>query len=137
VQALGDEKAPGVEDFRGRPLLLLFFNIGCPGCTGRAIPFSLQLREQFPDLQIVGIHARFEGPAYSPSQVRAVIEYLKVPYPVLLDEGHETFSRYAAGGTPHWVLLDADGHIVRSIFGSMAGSQQRLAYALLELYGEG
>ena len=45
-----------------------------------------------------------------------------------------TFRRYEAGGTPHWVLIDADGVIRKSIFGSMDGARQRLDYALEELF---
>ncbi len=45
-----------------------------------------------------------------------------------------TFLRYEAGGTPHWVLIDTEGIIRKSIFGSMDGARQRLDYALEELF---
>ena len=34
------ESIPKPDDFKGKPLLILFFYLGCPGCVGRAIPFA-------------------------------------------------------------------------------------------------
>jgi peroxiredoxin len=126
---------PGLRAFRGRPVLLLFFNIGCAGCTGRALPFSLELAERYPELQIIGLHTSFEAGSQHPaSRVQAVIDYFKLPYLVFQDDGAETFHAYQAEGTPHWVLIDAEGVVQRSVFGSMAGSIQRLEYAMQELF---
>jgi hypothetical protein len=55
---------------------------------------------------------------------------------VFVDDGDATFRAYEAEGTPHWVLINADGTIRKSVFGSMAGSLQRLNYALQELFPE-
>ncbi len=127
----------GPEAYRGRPLLLLFFNIGCAGCTGRAIPYTLELHERYPQLHIVAIHSSFSvSSTYPVGQIKAVLDYFKIPYPVLLDEGETTFERYQAEGTPHWVLIDAEGRVLKSFFGSMEGAVQRMEYTLLELFPE-
>ena len=119
----------------GQALLLLFFNVGCPGCMGRALPFSLELAAQYPALQIVGIHTSFEaGSKYATAQIQAIVAYFKLPFPAFLDDGDATFLRYKAGGTPHGVLIGAEGIIRKSIFGSMDGARQRLDYALEELF---
>ena len=55
IETLDGSKTPKLVDFKGRSLLLLFFNIGCPGCLGRAIPYAVKLRKQFPGLIIIGI----------------------------------------------------------------------------------
>jgi len=52
----------------------------------------------------------------------------------VLDQGHQTWSAYDAGRTPHWVLINANGEIEKSIFGSMPNSLQRLDYSLIELF---
>jgi peroxiredoxin len=128
---------PGLRAFLGRPILLLFFNIGCSGCTGRALPFTLELAERYPELQIIGVHSSFEaGSRHPTSSVQAVIDYFKLPYLVFMDDGDATFRAYEAEGTSHWVLINADGTIRKSVFGSMAGSLQRLNYALQELFPE-
>ncbi len=116
-------------------MLLLFFNVGCPGCMGRALPFSLELAARYPGLRLVGLHTSFEkGSDYAPARIQAVVEYFALPYPVYLDDGDATFLRYEAGGTPHRVLVEAGGIIRKSIFGSMDGARQRLGYALEELF---
>lgn len=121
--------------YKGKPLLILFWSIGCAGCTGRAIPYTLELQERYPDLQIVAFHSEFEhAKKHTPADVRAVADYFRLPYPVLIDESLTTFDAYEAMGTPHWVLVEADGTIRRSIFGSLPGSIQRLDYALMELF---
>ena len=135
VTTLSGDAAPDLESLLGRPLLLLFFNVGCPGCMGRALPFSLDLAARYPGLQFIGIHTSFEkGSDFAPARIQAVVEYFDLPYPVYLDDGDATFLRYEAGGTPHWILIDADGIIRKSIFGSMDGARQRLDYALEEVF---
>ncbi len=72
----------------GQALLLLFFNVGCPGCMGRALPFSLALARRYPGLRIIGLHTSFEkGSDDAPARIQAVVEYFKLPYPVYQDDG--------------------------------------------------
>lgn len=124
-----------LESFLGRPLLLLFWNVGCSGCTGRALPLTLTLGAEYPDLAIVAIHSVFGRGQTQPSDtIRAVVDYFALPYPVLEDDGDRTFQAYGAEGTPHWILIRGDGTVDRSIFGSMDGARQRLRYALQELF---
>jgi thiol-disulfide isomerase/thioredoxin len=133
AQTLSGEPAPPIESFRGRPLLVLFFSRGCPACLSRAVPYARALAYEFPELAIVGIHTRLEGPVYSPDQVNEIVQLHRIAYPVLLDDGHESYDRMGAEGTPHWILIDATGRLVRSLFGSMPNTIQRLQYVLLEM----
>ena len=134
IKPLDDSKIPMLEDFKGGALLLLFFNIGCPSCLGRAVPNALKLEKEFPGLKILGVHTCFEGRAYPSDQIRLNLDRLKVEFPIVVDDGHETWSAYDAGGTPHWVLINENGEIVKSIFGSMPNSLQRLDYSIIELF---
>jgi len=60
-----EENLPTVEDFKGKPLLIVFFNLGCPGCKGRALPYANRIAYENEDnINVVGIHTRFEGPEY-------------------------------------------------------------------------
>lgn len=113
--------------------LLFFFNIGCSGCTGRAIPFTRTLITQYPKLQIAAIHTDFES-STSRSQLKIVVDYLDLPYPVLRDDGDATFQAYAAEGTPHWYILNPNGNIQKSIFGSLGTALQRIDYTLAEVF---
>lgn len=132
VLSINDQAAPSLASFRGNALLILFFSRGCPSCLSRAIPFSLQVRKVYPEINLVGIHTRFEGAVYSPTQIDEIIQLHHIPYPVYRDQGHETFDLMGAEGTPHWILLNEKGNPVRSIFGSMPNALQRLDYLLQE-----
>lgn len=125
-----------LEPYRGKPVLLLFFNIGCLTCKSRAIPYARDLQRVFPGLELVGIHTHIEGPAYSSRQIEEVLALHKVAFPVYMDEGHAAFDRFRAEGTPHWGVFDPEGQLVRSVFGSFPNSLQRVYYALTELTQE-
>lgn len=57
-QIFGDT-VPNVEDYKGKPLLILFFNIGCPGCKGRALPYANRvIVENGDNVNVIGIHTR-------------------------------------------------------------------------------
>ena len=134
IESINDSKIPEFADFSCKPLLMLFFNIGCPACLGRAVPYALNLQKQFPELKLLGIHTRFEGREYPAEQIQLNLDRLKVDFSVVIDQGHQTWSDYEAGGTPHWVLINAKGEIEKSIFGSMPNSLQRLDYSLIEVF---
>ncbi|MCB9282829.1 MAG: TlpA family protein disulfide reductase [Lewinellaceae bacterium] len=125
---------PDLTQYHGKNLLILFYSMGCPGCLGRAIPFSLQLQKAYPDLQLVAIHTHFERPRHTPEEIGQAALQLGVGYPVFLDKGLETASLYQAEGTPHWVLVGKEGELLKSIFGSMPNALQRLDLSLMELY---
>ncbi|MEL7341423.1 MAG: TlpA disulfide reductase family protein, partial [Bacteroidota bacterium] len=124
---------PDLIMYRGQPIMLLFWNVGCPNCKSRALPFAKQLARAYPEIQVVGIHTRFEGPVYSPAQVDQIRQLLKIDFPMYLDDGKTTWANFQAEGTPHWVLVEAEGQIHRSVFGSMPGALQRLDFVLREM----
>ena len=128
---------PELAQYRGKNLLVLFYSMGCPGCLGRAIPFSLQLQKTYPELQLVAIHTHFERSKHTPEQIRKAADQMGVNYPVFLDKGVETATVFQAEGTPHWVLAGKEGELLKSIFGSMPNALQRLDLSLMELYQEG
>jgi thiol-disulfide isomerase/thioredoxin len=131
---LDGQPAPPLADFRGHPLLVLFWGLGCPACKGRALPFTRELRRHYPALSIVGVHTHLEGPKYSPAQIEEMVQLHKLDYPMYQDADHpRTYHLYRAEGTPHWILADAEGRLLRSVFGSMPGQLQRLDYLLREM----
>ncbi|MEL7534112.1 MAG: TlpA disulfide reductase family protein [Bacteroidota bacterium] len=133
LKDINGSPVPGLESFEGKPIMLLFWNIGCPNCKSRALPFAKQLARAYPEIEMMGVHTRFEGPAYSPAQVNEIKQLLKIDFPMYLDQGKETWQAFAAEGTPHWVMIDAEGNIHRSVFGSMPGALQRLDFVLREM----
>jgi len=138
LEPLGDQHVPRQEDFLGKPLLILFFYLGCPGCIGRAIPFANRMAFEYGEkISVVGIHSNTEGPEYSDEELLATLSSLHVRFPVYKDAGFATtFFDYQAAGTPHWMLVNGDGRIIRSIFGSDPNrALLRLDYAIREELG--
>jgi thiol-disulfide isomerase/thioredoxin len=115
----GDE-VPALEDFLGKPLMILFFSLGCPGCLGRAIPYANRLVYEHGDkLQVVGIHTNFEGVDFKKERFEQAKAEFYIRFPFYKDYNfNTTFLDYQAGGTPHWILLDSQGDIAYTIFGS-------------------
>lgn len=114
-----NDEVPNVASYRGKPLLIMFFYMGCPGCKGRAIPFANRIVYEDSGVQVIGIHTRFEGRTYSDEELMAAKEefYIRFPYYRDIPEA-KTFNEYKAGGTPHWLLVNKDGVVIQSIFGS-------------------
>jgi len=121
-------------DYQGKPTLAIFFNIGCHGCMARGLPVAQNIKEQYPEINVVGIHSSFGAIGRDPEQVKAELKPYDLSFPILLDDGHVTYDAYQADGTPHWILLDENGQVQKSIFGSMPNALQRLEYSLIELF---
>ncbi|CAM1373030.1 TlpA family protein disulfide reductase [Tenacibaculum xiamenense] len=111
---------PSLEELKGKPVLILFFNLGCPGCKGRALPYANRVVvENGEHIQVIGIHSRFEGPQYELKDFENAKEEFYIRFPFYKDlNDTNTFRKYQAGGTPHWLLTDKEGNLVYSIFGS-------------------
>ena len=120
LKTIFGDGVPKIEDFRGKPLLILFFNLACPGCKGRAIPFANRIvYESGRQIHVMGIHTRFEGPEISQEDLKEAKEEFFIRFPYFADTGLAmTFYDYRAGGTPHWILTDENGVVIDSIFGS-------------------
>lgn len=120
IETIDESQLPVYENFEGKPLLILFFYLGCPGCVGRAIPYANGIVHEYKNqINVLGIHSNFEGPEYSDQEIKDRLKELYVKFPVYRDAGlATTFHQYKAAGTPHWILVNKNGDIVRSLFGS-------------------
>ncbi len=120
--------------FDGRPVMALFFSLGCPNCLSKALPIARQVHEKYPEIQVLGIHTRFEGVKFPVPAIQAELRRQGIAFPVVLDVQGQTFGLLEAEGTPHWVMLHADGRVEKSIFGSMPNAIQRIDLTLREWF---
>lgn len=120
IENIEEGALPQVSDFKGKPLIVLLFSLQCPGCIGRAIPYANRLvYENNGKINVVGIHTHFEGPEKTIEELRVSKNEHFIRFPYYKDSGFaETFYTYEAGGTPHWIIVDKDGIVIESIFGS-------------------
>lgn len=122
-----------MEKYKGKPLLIIMYNNQCLGCTGRAIPQAYQFQQEFKTLQVIGIHSNFGKTITTEKDIRSIFTINDLPFPIFLDEEHTVYDQFHSEGTPQWLIITADGHLYRSVFGSQDGSKNRLTYALEEL----
>lgn len=118
---------------KGKVNLMLFYNTYCLGCTGRAIPFAYELSQQFPDLNLIVIHTHFGNQTFSKEEILDIFTTKTSPFEIYIDPDAEAYHHFTCEGTPHWIVLDQNLSIYRSIFGSQNQAQQRLWYAIESL----
>lgn len=133
LNTLDGEPIDLIDAFANKPLLLLFYNNQCLGCTGRAIPLAYELSKTYPDLSVVGIHSSFGNQKISKQDVLDIFTTKKSPFPIYFDLCHKWFDFFNCEGTPHWILLDKKAEVFRSFYGSQENAQNRLYYAIEEV----
>lgn len=115
---LGDT-SPTLASLRGKVVLVDFFQIVCPGCK-RAKPLIEGLQAKYKDegLEVIGVATAFENlDMQQKEDVRSYVAQNEFTWPVAVDENmKETFSRYAAMGSPWTVLIDRDGTVRHADF---------------------
>lgn len=124
-----------------RPGLVQFFNLECPGCVSRGIPFMKRLHAGFGEqVTLLAIHTsrghrHFERSQVEPQLVRFAQDYARLPFAAALDLSGEVAAHWQTEGTPHWLAFGPGGVLVRSVYGSQEGAQTRLEYLLEEWAG--
>jgi len=136
LRSLNGKKPPSLEEVQGSYVLLLFYNLGCTGCVGRGLPLAQRIQDLYPDLRVILIHSDFGQYAYPEKDILAEAQRQQLQLEQYRDQGHMTYDAYGAEGTPHWVLIDPQGRLYRSFFGSMQQAQLRMDYVLRELFGD-
>lgn len=97
-------------DFRGRPVLLVFFDPGCGFCTQMA-PALAELPVDGNEGRPIPLIITTGDPA---SNDRLVAEF-DIRGPVLLQPAMDTARAYGASGTPMGYLVDAQGKIASDL----------------------
>ena len=116
--------------YKNKVLLLIIYNNDCLGCTGRAIPLAYKFQQDYPSIQVAGIHADFQNREGTKENIKSVFTSGENPFPIFIDENHKMYSQFKAEGTPQWLLITEKGELFRSVFGSQENAQNRIYYAL-------
>ena len=126
-----------LESRRGEVVLLDFWTYTCINCI-RTIPYLKEWHAKYKDsgLVILGVHSpefRFEHDA---DNVRRTVAEQGITWPVVQDNGHETWDAYNNIYWPAKYLIDRDG-VMRHYYGGEGGYDltERRIRGLLEEAG--
>jgi len=119
--------------YKNKTLLLIIYNNACLGCTGRAIPLAYEFQQQYPQIEVIGIHADFPNRTATKASIKSIFTSGEPPFPIYIDEAHRVYDQFQSEGTPQWILISKKGERFRSIFGSQDNAKNRLFYALESL----
>lgn len=122
---LNSDKPVTLAGLKGKVVVLIAFQMLCPGCVSEGLPQARKIRQRFsPDqVAVIGLHSVFEHHAVMTEQALEVFqnEY-RWPFPVGIDKPDgkgppKTFATYQMQGTPSLLIFDRAGRLRRHYFG--------------------
>jgi thiol-disulfide isomerase/thioredoxin len=93
-------------------VLIDFWDYACVNCI-RTLPYLREWHKRYAGngLTIIGVHTPEFKFAQLQQQVEAAVAEYEIPYPILLDNQYENWSRFATKAWPTKYLIDTDGYI--------------------------
>ncbi|GAA1909754.1 thioredoxin-like domain-containing protein [Arthrobacter gandavensis] len=132
-------KQLGLEDLRGKIVLLDFWTFCCINCL-HVLDELRPLEEKYSDVLVtVGVHSpKFEHEA-DPVALAAAVERYEIHHPVLDDPELVTWQAYTARAWPTLVVIDPEGYIVAHLSGEghAAGLESLVAELVAEHEAKG
>jgi peroxiredoxin len=121
-----DGRTVTLDDFRGRPLVVSFFESWCPICRAEQPDLSQVARELAGRVGFVGVSNHDTVAAG-----RAYQRRFGVPYPLANDPSGRTWARWRVPYQPVTVLVDTQGRIAERFDGGTTAGTLRTALAYL------
>ena len=98
-----------LESYRGHPVLIDFWATWCGPCI-YSVPMVQKLYERHKDRGFVVLGLNMDD---DPSGVYAFTQRMKLTYPILYAGNSAVPASYGLEGLPLFILVDAEGNIVR------------------------
>jgi peroxiredoxin len=121
-----DGRTITLDDFRGRPAAVSFFESWCPICQAEQPDLSKVAKQFAGRVGFVGISNHDTVAAG-----RAYARRFAVPYPLANDASGRTWARWRVPYQPVVVLVDSQGRIAERYDGGTTGGTLRAALAYL------
>lgn len=110
-----DGKPVKLSDYRGKLVVLEWFNPGCPFVKAshtRGTLVETPAREAAKGVVWLAVNSAAPGKqGYGPEASRAGVQQFRMSYPVLLDESGQVGRTYGATNTPGMMVIDKDGKL--------------------------
>jgi hypothetical protein len=119
---------------RGRPVLVEFWDF-CRVNSLRTLPYLKAWHERYADdgLRVIGVHTGAYAPSRDEDAVRAAVERLEIPYPVVIDTDLVVWDFYGNEGWPARYLWDQRGALFSLHYGE--GAYAETESEICELLG--
>ena len=122
---LNAKESPTLAQLKGKVVVVLAFQMLCPGCVSHALPQLQKLREHFgeEDVAVLGLHTVFEHhDVMTAKALEAFLHEYKFSFPIGIDKPNgesipETMLTYEMRGTPTLLIYDRAGRLRRHYFG--------------------
>ncbi|MBU0655248.1 MAG: TlpA family protein disulfide reductase [Gammaproteobacteria bacterium] len=103
-----DGKTIELDSLKGKPYLLTFWSVTCPGCVGE-IPHLIELEKkmQGTGFQVIGVAMSYD----TPPEIKAMQEKKGMNYTIAYDQSGELASKFDIRVTPTSFMITADGKI--------------------------
>jgi len=101
-----------LNDLHGRVVLIEFWTFGCINCRN-TLPFIKGWHDRYRDkgLTVIGVHSPEFDEERDVEKVRSEVASLGIRYPVVTDNGYQTWNAYDVEAWPTAFLLDKQGRI--------------------------
>jgi hypothetical protein len=118
----------------GRPVLVEFWDF-CRANSIRTLPYVKAWHARYSDLglRVIGIHSAGFEISESADLVRAAVERLDIPYPVVVDVDHEIWRSYGNMGWPARYVFDHELRLAHYHYGE--GNYEETEREIQELCG--
>jgi thiol-disulfide isomerase/thioredoxin len=95
-------------DLAEKPVLVHFWSISCGMCK-ESLPQINKMREEYPDLQIVGIHMPRSEKDTNREAVKETISKYELKHPQGIDNEHNVVNAFQNEYVPAFYLFDESG----------------------------
>lgn len=124
---LNGEQNITLESLRGKVVMVVAFQMLCPGCVEVSIPQAKNAFAAFSsdEVAVIGLHTVFEHhEAMREASLKAFLHEYRVEFPVAIDKPSgtdspipKTMELYRMRGTPTILLIDRQGYLRKQQFG--------------------
>lgn len=102
-----------LEDYRGKPLLVVFWATWCGNCM-RELPSLSYMRNQISEDKLAMLAINL---GENPATVASFLKKVPLPYEIGIDPRQKTADQFGVEAIPMMVLINKTGNMVRINFG--------------------
>ncbi|MFM1913722.1 MAG: hypothetical protein RIR51_1565 [Bacteroidota bacterium] len=119
------------EDLKGEKLTIIdFWATWCKPCLN-AIPRLIELSEKYQDKGVKFIGISVDGPR-SIAKVLPMVETLKIPYPILLDQDMNIANQLSIAAFPTLLIVGTNNKILKFHEGFSSGEEVEIEKEILK-----